>query len=290
MIRVFAAVMAFSFLACANAGPTPAPKPPVLASILGRSSSGPSSAPVSMAPPLGWYVAWRCTTDLETIAFGKRYPAYHFEKDGWTSISASGVVAHRQARLIASTEYSLSKGLGAWKAKFELGQARWMVDGFVRVDSPGWSPTERSELLSPAEGLETLHGTTWLQETSGPSNEADSAHASEILATTMSESSSRIEHCLLRPVTEVQGSAYDFYVGFARDPLRCAEAEACCQALQGADGSTAARDVCSHHRDLDPQFCSYWIERTIDHKKPPIPAVCVTEVEKVRARALSAHP
>lgn len=220
--------------------------------------------------PRGWYVVAHCIRGFKTVAI-KGLRGVHFEEDFYTSY-ADGYVVRRKATLMDSQV----EGSGAWTtfyATVEVGRARWMVDGYVPVDTPGWSPSERQMLLSRADELKMMRMQLWIHKTEGM-----------LLETSLDTRGGHAEQCTLVPADERASAAFDVAVGAAVDPARCARATACCRALEKHDSSDAARDVCSNHPDLDPQFCGSWLARVLKEPRSPLPPACIDETTQSGAR------
>jgi hypothetical protein len=205
-----------------------------------------------------------CARDAKSVAIKHGSRGIHFDGDLYTSY-ADGYVVRRTMKFTKAQ----AAGPGAWTtfyATFDIGRARWMVDGYIPVDSPGWSPSERQSLLSPSDELKMLRGQLWIHKTDGM-----------LLETSLEAEGGRFGQCLMLPADERDSAAFDVAVGAAVDPARCARATACCRALRKNDGSDANRDVCSNHPDLDPQLCGSWLSRMLKDTKPPLPPACADE-------------
>lgn len=222
-----------------------------------------ASQPESNPPrgPRGWYLAMRCAYGFASASAQRSDVFFYFDANHQTSLSHGWVTRHAARFVQAKAD---PKAWTTYVADVEIGRGQWHIDGYLQVDSPGWSPSERKSLLSYPEELKMLRQQVWVHESEGT-----------LLMTTLDSWSTRAEQCLLFQADDKQSAGLDVALASALDPRRCTRATACCRALQKQEGSTADRDICSAHPDLEPTFCGYWLERTREKEKTPLPEACV---------------
>lgn len=215
----------------------------------------------------GWWLAERCTYGLKSDDAGR---FFRVTNDELVMANDLGLAARRAW----SFERFDLDGRHGLTGLMTTGRARWLIDGYVMVDTPFTPPSARC--TDGCEDLAVLHQRFSIQELPFSQNR-------RALVTLLSvERPTPPLHCLVihRPPDLSESLEREVEAALAHE--RCEQATACCVSAHQAYETQSIlgeneEDLCRGDPRLSPVYCSGWVERAYGYmlaEHGTVPSTC----------------